>query len=193
MTWDRAHRRPVRRSVMSELVPASGYRPSRRRTSRRSAAATSVSRPKRRGRTLFFFSSRGERLAWRRRSRPVPVTLKRFAAPRSVFIFGMSSSFLATGLCIPCGRRWCLGGRSAVCPNHSRAPALCGLGRSPAPRARHFLITLGRPGRGGLLGPLVRCQHHHHVATVEPRIRFHPRRPLDVLGHPIEDLLPELG
>src|ERR1700691_1029058 len=49
-----------------------------------------ASRPSRRVRVLVFFSNRCERNALRRRSRPVPVTLIRLAAPRSVFILGMS-------------------------------------------------------------------------------------------------------
>src|SRR5215469_2650579 len=66
--------------------------PSIRRVAFSSALEISVSRPRRRVRTLDLFSRRWERKALRRRSRPVPVTLIRLAAPRSVFIFGMASS-----------------------------------------------------------------------------------------------------
>src|ERR1700680_1727194 len=67
--------------------------PSILRTARSSALAISVSRPRRRVRTLVFFSKRCDRNALRRRRRPVPVTLMRLAAPLSVFIFGITSSF----------------------------------------------------------------------------------------------------
>ena len=63
--------------------------PRRRLTARTSAGATSAGRPSRRTRLEDFFSSRWDRLAWRRRSLPVPVTLKRLAAPLSVFCFGI--------------------------------------------------------------------------------------------------------
>ena len=63
--------------------------PRRRLTARTSAGATSAGRPRRRTRLEDFFSSRWDRLAWRRRSLPVPVTLKRLAAPLSVFCFGI--------------------------------------------------------------------------------------------------------
>src|ERR1700674_4017924 len=66
-----------------------GQRPSSRLTSLRSAWATVVSRPSRRVLVLGFFSSRWERKARRRRILPVPVILKRLAAPRSVFILGI--------------------------------------------------------------------------------------------------------
>ena len=61
---------------------------------------TSAPRPRRRVRLLDFFSSRCERNALRRRILPVPVTLKRLAAPRCVFIFGISS-----GSVVVVGRR----------------------------------------------------------------------------------------
>ena len=56
---------------------------------RRSPGATSASRPRRRVLVELFFSSRWDRNARRRRSFPVPVTLMRLAAPRSVFILGI--------------------------------------------------------------------------------------------------------
>ena len=49
------------------------------------------------------------------------------------------------------------------------------------------------PGRRRLPGPLVGRQHHHHVATVEPRLGLDLRRPVHLLGHPVEDPLAELG
>src|SRR6476620_6229273 len=54
-----------------------------------SLPTTSASRPRRRVRLLGFFSSRCERYAFRRTTFPVPVTRKRLAAPRWVFIFGI--------------------------------------------------------------------------------------------------------
>ena len=44
---------------------------------------------RRRVRVEGFFSRMWFMKAWRRRSLPVPVTLKRLAAPRWVFIFGI--------------------------------------------------------------------------------------------------------
>src|ERR1700734_3508038 len=135
--------------------------PSIRRVARSSALEMSASRPSRRVRTLLFFSRMCERKALRRRKRPVPVTLMRLAAPRSVFIFGIASSLFGGG-----GRR---GGGRSVC-------VLCvgdGL------RARRGLLAhgsfgglvtamlVGCPRRGGLTGPLVGSQHHDHVAIVE--------------------------
>src|SRR5207302_7894280 len=62
-----------------------------------------------------FFSSMWLRKALRRRMRPVPVTLKRLAAPRWVFILGISALLLLLGL----------GG--------DRLGLLGALGRSPGP------------------------------------------------------------
>src|SRR5277367_1027112 len=55
------------------------------------ALERSVSRPSRRARTDDFFSMRCPRKALPRRSLPLPVTLMRFFAPLSVFIFGISA------------------------------------------------------------------------------------------------------
>src|SRR5438132_2021695 len=79
------------------------YRPSRRRTWARSPPVTSVSRARRRVRLLGFFSKRWLRNALRRRMRPLPVTLKRLAAPRWVFILGISALLLLGG-CALVGR-----------------------------------------------------------------------------------------
>src|SRR4029077_69050 len=98
------------------------------------ALAISVSRPRRRVRTLDLFSSRCERKALRRRNRPVPVTLIRLAAPRSVFILGMASSLF---------------GRRRLVADYTRIPV------------RSVPVGLGGGGgalrgrRGGLLGPLL--------------------------------------
>src|SRR5687768_1355139 len=66
-----------------------GYRPSIRLMRGASAALTVVSPFRRRIRFGAFFSRMWLLLIWRRRSLPVPVTLKRFAAPRWVFILGI--------------------------------------------------------------------------------------------------------
>src|SRR5262245_64223818 len=65
------------------------YRPSSRRTSRASDASTGWSRRKPRLRFGDFFSRLWLFIAWRRRSLPVPVTLKRFLAPEFVFCLGI--------------------------------------------------------------------------------------------------------
>src|SRR4051795_3477480 len=54
-----------------------------------SPPTTSASRPRRRVRLVGLCSSRWSRYALRRRILPVPVILKRLAAPRCVFIFGI--------------------------------------------------------------------------------------------------------
>src|SRR5438477_3525342 len=83
--------------------------PRRRLTCLRSAALTSVSRLSRRVLVDGFFSSRWFMKALRRRILPVPVILKRFAAPLSVFIFGIGGgSPLSVGGIGGAGR----GGRS---------------------------------------------------------------------------------
>src|SRR5687767_11483613 len=69
-----------------------GQRPRRRRICLVSALATSVSEVRRRVTTEDFFSRMWFMPARRRRRRPVPVTLKRLAAPLWLFIFGMFSS-----------------------------------------------------------------------------------------------------
>src|SRR3954464_717554 len=66
-------------------------RPSRRSTRFLSPPVTSAGRARRRVRLVGFFSSRWARFALRLVILPVPVTLKRLAAPRWVFIFGMST------------------------------------------------------------------------------------------------------
>src|SRR4029453_2414146 len=76
----------------SLLAPeATPQRPSIRRTLRRSLAATSTSRPRRRLRPGVFFSSRWFSLVCRRTSLPVLVTRKRRVAPRWLFILGTGS------------------------------------------------------------------------------------------------------
>src|SRR4051794_17514037 len=65
--------------------------PSILRTCFASPPVTWASRPRRRVRTLDFFSRMWERKALRRMILPVPVILKRLAAPRSVFILGIGS------------------------------------------------------------------------------------------------------
>src|SRR3954469_7517138 len=79
------------------------YRPRRRFTCFVSAGCTSAPRPRRRLRAGLFFSRMWLRKAFRRRILPDPVTLNRLAAPLSVFIFGMSSGFLAGRLSPGCG------------------------------------------------------------------------------------------
>src|SRR4029079_5436811 len=64
----------------------------RRSTRSLSRPWTSAGRPRRRVRLVGFFSSRCARFALRLVILPVPVTLKRLAAPRWVFIFGISRS-----------------------------------------------------------------------------------------------------
>ena len=66
--------------------------PSMRLTAAASLAETSAGRAKRRMRLESFFSARWELMACRRRKRPLPVTLKRLAAPRSVFCLGIQAS-----------------------------------------------------------------------------------------------------
>ena len=87
----------------------------------------SVSRPRRRFRTLDFFSRRWERNAFRRRRRPVPVTLMRLRAPVSVFIFGMASTLSFTRLvgrgCVPGLLCWCSG--RCCCRRAASSGAAC--------------------------------------------------------------------
>src|SRR5579875_2664278 len=144
--------------------------PSRRRTWRRSAAASSTLRPRRRARTDDFFSIRWLRFAWRRRILPLPVTLKRAAAPRSVFIFGI----------VPA-------------PSSSTRRARGGAGGLGRDRRARAVRLVGAARRLGLAGPLVRGEHHHHVPAVEARRGLDATDPLDVLGDAVEDPLAELG
>src|SRR3954470_4392501 len=67
------------------------YLPSRRLTSRASAPSTAWSRRKARFRFWLFFSRLWLFMAWRRRTRPVPVTLKRFFVALLVFCLGTGS------------------------------------------------------------------------------------------------------
>src|SRR4029077_10259960 len=69
---------------------ASQARPSNRSTRFLSPPVTSAGRARRRVRLVGFFSSRWARNAFRRMIFPVPVTLNRLAAPRWVFIFGIT-------------------------------------------------------------------------------------------------------
>src|SRR5256885_16494425 len=66
-------------------------RPRSRSTCCLSPPNSSEPRPRRRVRLLGFFSRRWARNAFRRRILPVPVTLKRLAAPRWVFILGIGA------------------------------------------------------------------------------------------------------
>src|SRR5487761_1922954 len=153
--------------------------PSIRRTARRSAGATCPSPASRRVLTEDFFSIKWPRLAFRRRILPVPVTLNRAAAPRSVFIFGIwSILFLCRNCCSSCLNRrlnlsyGCFGGRG-----HLRRCRLGAVG-----------ITL----RGlRLPGSPIRREHHHHVATVKSGFRLYLRGALHHLGDPVENLLAE--
>src|SRR5829696_2897315 len=131
-----------------------------RRTLRASPGATSASRLRRRVRVEGFFSRMWFMKACRRRSLPVPVTLKRLAAPRWVFIFGI-------GLLLGRG-----GGGGFRRGRRRRGGALrTGRGSGAVGAAR------GLGGLGGLLrlapgplglDPLVRSEDHGHVAAVEP-------------------------
>src|SRR3954452_14308872 len=125
----------------------------------------SASRLRRRLRVEDFFSNRWFLKALRRVIRPVPVTLKRFLAPVSVFILGIGASGL-------------LAGRDGGGPAGGGVGAV-GLGgglrllRGAAVGCRCLaLVTslwvLRRLG-GRRLGPLVGGQHHDHVAAVELR------------------------
>src|SRR5215218_368357 len=73
------------------LLERTRQRPSMRRTPRRSPAATSTSRPRRRLWPGVFFSSMWFSLVCRRTSLPVLVTRKRRVAPRWLFILGTGS------------------------------------------------------------------------------------------------------
>jgi GNAT superfamily N-acetyltransferase len=53
-------------------------------------------------------------------------------------------------------------------------------------------ISLG-PRRRRLPRPLVGCQHHHHVSSVESRFGLHSRRSVDLFRDAIEDVLAQLG
>src|SRR4051812_23426172 len=97
--------------------------------------------------------------AFRRRILPVPVTLKRLAAPRWVFIFGMSVLLCVVGRLL----LWLLlSGRSLLL-------LASALARRP--------------------GPLVGRQNHHHVAAVELRCRLDLCARRQLLGDPVEDSL----
>src|SRR5487761_2516005 len=139
--------------------------PSMRRTARRSADATCPSPARRRVLTEEFFSIKWPRLALRRRILPVPVTLNRAAAPRSVFIFGI---WLILFLFTHWFKRWrrCddLGGccRCWWCGSRSRRG--CSLHA-----VRHGLRRLR------LARSPVRGKHHHHVSSVKASFGFHFR------------------
>src|SRR3954447_23888772 len=144
--------------------------PSSLRTCLASPPVTWASRPKRRVRTLDFFSRMWERKALRRMILPVPVILKRLAAPRSVFILGIGSLLRLLlgfgGGCCGCGRRrgfGCFGGGRRIACRAGRAVRRGGTGFGG--------LGLVRPG--GRLGPLVRSEDHDHVAPVELRSRLH--------------------
>src|SRR5262245_35973001 len=86
-----------------------------------SAPVTSAGRPRRRVRLLGFFSSRCDRYCLRRNTRPVPVTLKRFAAPRCVFCFGISvvsAGSVGAGGSVLLGRRHVCGLRLSRSISH---------------------------------------------------------------------------
>ena len=162
------------------------------------AGAKSVSRPRRRVRTLDLCSSRWDRNALRRRSRPVPVTLMRFFAPQSVFIFGMSLSLSFARLvgrgrspfgvrCRPVAADRRLAARAACCRSGSaglRAAIVlsvswrrrrCRRGsrcRSRRSVARRPCVAPGLDRDAGRLGSLLGRQHHHHVSSVEPGNRL---------------------
>src|ERR671914_585362 len=109
------------------------YRPSMRRTLRRSPAVTWTSRPRRRLWAGVFFSSMWFSLVCRRTSLPVLVTRKRWAAPRWLFILGTGSPgrFLggADGRGPPGGRGRALGATLGLAGREHRdhvAPVLAG-------------------------------------------------------------------
>src|SRR5687768_12438252 len=72
-----------------------GQRPSMRSMRSRSPPVTSAPRDRRRFRFGAFFSRMWLRLACRRVILPLPVILKRLAAPLWVFIFGIASAPLS--------------------------------------------------------------------------------------------------
>ncbi len=145
----------------------------RRRRPRRCVA-------RRRFRFEDFFSRMWFRKALRRMILPVPVTLKRLAAPRCVFIFGIAACLLFGG------------GQAAS--SRSIAGLSAGAVSSGAPiRSRCSALGLGLGLLPGRLGPLVGRQHHDHVAAVELRARPRPcPRWAHGLGDPVEDPLAEL-
>src|SRR4051812_1998582 len=82
------------RAMTTDLLRSSSgayRRPRSRSTCFLSPPRSSEPRARRRVRLLGFFSSRWARNALRRRILPVPVTLKRLAAPRWVFILGIGA------------------------------------------------------------------------------------------------------
>src|SRR5512137_1330715 len=86
MIW----RRPLR-LLTERLTRAIAYLPNSRLTRRRSPEDTLTSPPRRVRRVLRGFLPSFRCLApdWRRRRRPVPVTLIRFAVARLVLVFGI--------------------------------------------------------------------------------------------------------
>src|SRR3954447_25752801 len=132
--------------------------PSSLRTCLASPPVTWASRPRRRVRTLDFFSRMWERKALRRMILPVPVILKRLAAPRSVFILGLGSllrlRLRVGGGCFGCG---CCGGCCCRC-----VVVACRRRRAVGRGCVGF-ARLGPIGPCGRLGPLVRSEDHDHV------------------------------
>src|SRR5687767_8719991 len=131
-----------------------------RRTLLASPGATSVSRLRRRVRVEGFFSSMWFMKAWRRRSLPVPVTLKRLAAPRWVFIFGIGLLLGGGG---GGGLRRCRGRRGG-----GGAVGAVGAGGGAVGPAGGLGGLLGLAPGPVRLDPLVRGEDHRHVAAVEP-------------------------
>ncbi len=180
---------PCRRGLEPVGSGRGSYIPSIRLTWRTSPGDMSVSRPRRRFRTLDFFSRRWERNAFRRRRRPEPVTLMRFArAPcrssSSALRQPSPSARLVGRGCVPgllwwCGHRrvttlWCrrrrrsrLWCRHCCCRGHRCRCRWRWCRRRPGPRLGPVAVVTRVLRRRGLLGPLVRCQHHDHVAAVE--------------------------
>src|SRR5438874_10722754 len=124
--------------------------PRRRLTCLASLPETSVSRLSRRVRVEGFFSRMWFMKARRRRILPVPVILKRFAAPLSVFIFGIGCLSLALSGIGGGGRRrrgvdGAVGGRCGG----GRGGGSCAIaGRNGGGRAiRSSLITRTSDGR----------------------------------------------
>src|SRR5262249_42593492 len=118
-----------------------------------------------------FFSRMWLRFAFRRRSLPVPVILKRFAAPRWVFILGICRCVLAWRRLLP-----------ATAPARGSGRGLAGLVGARGWRGAGGGWVVARGCRFGLLlRPLARrlrtavgSQHHRHVAPVDPRHDLHP-------------------
>src|SRR3954451_2877409 len=144
--------------------------PRRRFTCLASPPVTSVSRFRRRVRVDGFFSRMWFMKALRRMILPVPVILKRLAAPLSVFILGIGSGLL--GLRRRFGRSF--SDRDAVlarfggCCGGGGGVALCDgvgdggsrrLGTALEPGLGHG-VSLGLGLGGCLLGPLVGGENH---------------------------------